>query len=103
MEKRPIMLNDNGIENALVEGRELKGSAPGGRRSNLMRAMLARRGQMDADTIRSIGAILYPAPGGRDATDHEIGLCEVALRKLDANDMKLYDTAIGMLTAERRG
>ncbi len=96
-------LNENGIEQACFEGRELKGSAPGGRRSNLMRAMLARRGQMDADTIRTIGAILYPADGGRDATDHEIGLCEVALRKLDANDMKLYDTAIGMLTAERRG
>ncbi len=95
-------LNDNGIEQACFEGRELKGSAPGGRRSNLMRAMLARRGQMDAETIRSIGAILYPPDGGSPATDHQIGLAEVALRKLDANDMKLYDTAIGMLTADRQ-
>ena len=94
-------LNDNGIENACFEGRELKGSAPGGRRSNLMRAMLARRGQIDADTIRSIGAILYPADGGRDATDHELGLCEVALRKLDAGDTIHYNTAIGMLKADR--
>ena len=103
MEKRPLILNDNGIENACFEGRELKGSAPGGRRSNLMRAMLARRGQMDIEAIKTIGALLYPPDGGSPATDHEIGLCEVALRKLDAGDTIHYDTAIGMLTAERRG
>ena len=102
MEKRPIMPSDNGIENACFEGRELPGSAPGGRRSNLMRAMLARRGQMDAETIRSIGALLYPTDGGSPATDHEIGLCEVALRKLDAGDTIHYNAAIGMLKADRQ-
>ncbi len=102
MEKRPMHLNDNGIENALVEGRELKGSAPGGRRSNLMRAMLARRGQMDIEAIKTIGQILYPADGGSPATDHQIGLAEVALRKLDAGDTIHYNTAIGLLKADRQ-